>query len=35
MDLETNAPHLHNDTDIPANVMMGCNYYVWESLNAM
>lgn len=35
MDSETNTPRLHNDAGKPANVMMGCNYYVWESLNAM
>lgn len=35
MDSETNTPHLHNHAGIPANVMMGCNYYVWESLNVM
>lgn len=35
MDLETNPPRLHDDTDITANMMMGCNYYVWESLIVM
>lgn len=35
MDSDTNTPHLHNDAGKAANVMMGCDYYVWESLNVM